>query len=627
MEHRRLSLYRRKRKQSREGMKKAGSRTIRSFGLAAAAAAAVFVILPMLRWDLYFDLNDDSMMEMIVSGAYTGMPEARNIQSYYPLGLFLSGMYRLFGAFPWYGLFLVLCQAASVALTLNRVCRKIGENEAEQTGHLTGPEDGRQKSVASWIKVLSAAGMLGLYAVFTGYYFVFYHYSVTVGLMACAAAVCLLLQDYRRPFRTLLGELAAPAGMILVGFLLRSEMMLMLLPFVLLACLCGLLQQEGFPGRTAFGKAAACWGLLAVGLVLLTGLNRLGYHAQDWQEFNAFFDARTTLYDFETIPSYEENQAFYDGNNISAEQVKLLENYNFGLDDELDSERLAQIADYAGRAAAESKSLKQRMSEALWDYRHSWTNESFSPYSRCAAALYLLSLCILAAAVLFRKISVWDALTGFLLRLCLFGGRSLIWLYLFYVHRIPDRLTHPMLLMEALILCGLTVRDLRKLRMEIPGLLVGLLILLTALPGEYCRAGEEFSYREEINAANHEYLRYAAEHPDQFYLIDVYSTVAYSYKMFDPEERLLQKSSINQDPAGGWVCKSPLQRKKLAAYGITSLKDALTDGQALWVCRSGQEQDWLIDYFESLGEYVTIEETDRIGESFTVYRVYRAQEQ
>ena len=61
-------------------------------------------------FDFYYDLNDDTMMKDIMSGRYSGTPDGHNMQTLYPLGFFLSLLYRLCGGIPWYGLFLFLCQ-------------------------------------------------------------------------------------------------------------------------------------------------------------------------------------------------------------------------------------------------------------------------------------------------------------------------------------------------------------------------------------------------------------------------------------------------------------------------------------------------------------------------------------
>ena len=73
-----------------------------------------------LAWDYYYDLNDDVLIRDILSGVYTGEPEALTAQLLWPLGALLAGLYRLLPGLPVFGAFLWLCQAGSVFLILRR---------------------------------------------------------------------------------------------------------------------------------------------------------------------------------------------------------------------------------------------------------------------------------------------------------------------------------------------------------------------------------------------------------------------------------------------------------------------------------------------------------------------------
>ena len=598
---------------------------LRKYAGAAAAAAALFVVLTGIVFPLYFDLNDDSMMEMILSGAYTGEPASRNIQSYYPLSLLLSLFYRISRSVDWYGLFLVLLQGLSLGLVLYRSLVLLKE---------------KKRVIRILIPALEVVGVFS----FCGYYYAFYQYSVTVGILAVGAA-----------FLFLTGDHVIPIIFVLVGFALRSEMMLLMLPFVGLCMVIRLghelLQgiQTGEIMRTA-GSAQegknrknitcirmfACRiALILSGMALLWGCNRLGYTDADWKEFTAFFDARTTLYDFQTIPPYEGNEEFYDACGISAQQVSLLENYNFGLDDELDAERMGLVADYASEKSFSEKNFSQRLSEAFWDYRHSLLSGTYAPQNLLLLLLYAL-LVITVIGSLFRRkrepAFVREAECVLLTALTLFAGRSMIWTYLFYCRRIPERLYAPMNLMEAMILGTL----LYYLAAKIPAgkekgadalIVKAAVILLSAAGVLTCigmglRMQAEEERRVQVNTENEAYLSYVCAHPDNFYFLDVYSSVTYSYKMLDGKERSLQQACVNQDLPGGWVCKSPLQREKLAAYGITSQAEALLSrDDVFFVAKTGKDTEWLSDFYASLGRHVIIEKTDNIGDTFTVYRV------
>lgn len=82
--------------------------------------AALFLLLAA-RFDFYYDLNDDFLMDRILSGAYTGEPEARNIQSLFPLTALLAALFRVARRIDWYALLLLALQMLALFLPLHRV--------------------------------------------------------------------------------------------------------------------------------------------------------------------------------------------------------------------------------------------------------------------------------------------------------------------------------------------------------------------------------------------------------------------------------------------------------------------------------------------------------------------------
>jgi hypothetical protein len=115
--------------------------------------------------------------------------------------------------------------------------------------------------------------------------------------------------------------------------------------------------------------------------------------------------------------------------------------------------------------------------------------------------------------------------------------------------------------------------------------------------------------------------RYCRAHPDTFYFEDVYSTVAFSGKLLQSRDNGI----ANYDIAGGWMCKSPLYQKKLAAFGIDEAADALIEGKAYFIMSREEESlrglSWIgVPYIEN-GVQVQAEEYDKINENYSVYQV------
>ena len=520
---------------SRQGRKLNRGRMVRAAVPALIAAGVCGVIA--LVWDFYYDLNDDTMMAAILSGAYTGTPALRNIQSYFPLTALLGELQRLIPFVPWYGVFL----AAMPFVCLYLILRRIGTITAAPDGSggrtctgsglpvpgETGEKTLRQNRTMTWTKRTAACGAVAV-LLFTGmllYHLVFLQYSVVVGIMGATAAFLFLTMAPKGSAGAWAKEILPQLILIWLGYLLRSEMMLFVSPFIALSFLIRLLDMDlprhrraaqgpeeaeagdfwktdcphgnrlpeskrgERPGRAFTKPLAALFTLALVLAGLAAGYlgNYAGYASQDWQEFYAFFDARTDLYDFQSLPEYEGNEEFYGSIGLDEAEAALILNYNFGLDEDIDAGVIAQIAEYAAQKAAEEQLMGQRLKNALWDYRQVFSSGTEQPYNTIALLLYVLAL----AAVLQRGIAGRTARrsargVGFgrsraaadtrpvqtedshgresgrrparylLLRtgelLILFAGRSALLLYLYYNNRPVVRLTHSIYLAEAVIL-------------------------------------------------------------------------------------------------------------------------------------------------------------------------------
>ena len=142
------------------------------------------------------------------------------------------------------------------------------------------------------------------------------------------------------------------------------------------------------------------------------------------------------------------------------------------------------------------------------------------------------------------------------------------------------------------------------------------------LTGSVSKGMEDQIYREKVNADWWAIDVYCREHPQNFYFEDVYSTVAFSQKIFGNAD----SSYANYDILGGWICKSPLYREKLRRSDIVSAGEALIGKDGVYMIISDTEVSdigtgWIAEYYGSQGVSVTVEEIDRIGEHYFVYQV------
>lgn len=78
-----------------------------NFILASAFLLGLLLFVGV-RYDYYYDLNDDVLIKDLMAGVYTGEPEGHNIQVLYPLSLAISLGYRIFPRMPVYGIFMLV---------------------------------------------------------------------------------------------------------------------------------------------------------------------------------------------------------------------------------------------------------------------------------------------------------------------------------------------------------------------------------------------------------------------------------------------------------------------------------------------------------------------------------------
>lgn len=77
-------------------------------------APAVILLIFLVIWKktgIFFETNDDKYITEILSGAYTGTPNAHVGHISYLLSLPISLLYRVTNKVPWYGFFLIFAQA------------------------------------------------------------------------------------------------------------------------------------------------------------------------------------------------------------------------------------------------------------------------------------------------------------------------------------------------------------------------------------------------------------------------------------------------------------------------------------------------------------------------------------
>ena len=427
--------------------------------------------------------------------------------------------------------------------------------------------------------------------------------------------------------------------LVIVAYQLRTEMLLLTFPFICMAGLYRMAEEKALLVKETLCKYGAVLGMILAGMALSSVVDYAAYSEVGWKDFRQFFDARTTVYDFypELITDVKYSDALTELGVMPNQQI-LLNNYNFGLDDTIDTRMLMNMADYASHTLGGAKDWAGIAKDKTAYYIYRTFHGQDAPYNMFVLWAYIAI--VIAGFLACRKYKAEDArITGqsgirrysFVWQLVLLAAvRSAVWMFILMRERDPVRITHSLYLVESALLAAILMRVLRSCAtdMKKDGVMRGMMILLALLMAgsvtdSISKVRNDQAQREWINADWHAIDAYCREHAENFYFEDVYSTVSFSQKIFANTDN----SYANYDIMGGWMCKSPLYKDKLYQYNIISGGEALLEKDNVYLIISDMEVidqgfDWIIDFYNSQGVKVTVEEADKIGEYYSVYKVY-----
>lgn len=596
-----------------------------NFAVAVMVTAILFLILAFC-FDIVYCLNDDLMIQSILSGRYSGSPSGKAVYLSEPLSGLLAFLYGSLPSIPWFGLFLAGCYVICFFLALYVSLEKLTKDAAFTA---------RKRIVAiSCVCVLTIA-------VFCGFFlrqFLMIHYTVAASVLGGTAIYLFLMSDGGGELKSAWRGNLLPVVLLLLCYLVRTKVFFMVVPFLAVAGLYRMLRT----GR--FIRYLIPLAMLGVGVLLLMLAGRLSYGGAAWQEYLDYNDARTELYDYGKIR--EEAEEYYAGQGYAPEEIAIYREYNVLLNETLTAEDYRKIAAYDELTPEGQRTWFQKFREGFWLYRHRMLGKTEDhPYNVVALALYIMAALVMTGAK--DKKGLW--MLGFLGVV-----RSCLWIYLLAAGRYPERIVVSLYLIELFVLLAMMIDALKKIRpvppekalhqehplsMEIPmeismekkigsiasrigAVLTGIVLMILALEAAYQVLPETLEERArqlEINREEDQLFDLMKSHPENLYLLDLYAVVyhtEYAVRDYDSayENYLL---------LGGWVAGSPLVTEKLAGWGYESAFDALERGENVYLVLKegvGMSIKELEDfYFWRTGRTAVFQQIEAVG-GFDVYQ-------
>lgn len=583
-------------------------------GLVTLCLAAIGLLCPLM-----YDLNDDITLRSILSGAYTGIPDGHAVYMKYPLTGLISLFYRIFRPVPWFDLVMAGFFVLSISAILCRTAELVGngshkKEERRSAGTVCSAESVWDRAGRIWSGVAMAC-MVFLCAGLFLMNFMKMHYTVVASMLGGAALFLVVTDSFEEQgWAAGIRRRALPALLLLLCYDVRSQVFFLLLPFLGVALLWQIRKGALRQLLIFVGLSAA---VTAVCMIWNAGM----YSGGGWKEYEAYNESRTQLYDYTEPLPYDTYSQVYEELGISQDQYRLLAQYDTALDNSVDGELLSKAADASFAERDRQRSQKEYIKECLVEYYY-YLRYTGKPYNYL---VFLGYFAVLAAAVLRRRPGQAS------LALCLGAGRSLIWVYLIWKGRFPERIYVSLYLIELMLLAGMLLKlvtedqNREKLAARLTCAVSVILCLSLAvfaaerLAQGYGRARQQEKAQEEWEALT----QYCEAHEDITYLLDVTSMVAYSGAQFEPLPH-----RQNYLLAGGWMSRTPLLMDRLALLGASDGAQALLESdQVSFIAGADRDLGWLEDYMVRRFGSCRMEKVDTVAlegrELFAVYLFYR----
>ena len=536
----------------------------------------------LVLWNLipfvYGIIDDRSMME-IVSGQYLGMPDPHTIFMGYWYSLFLTGLYTVLPNVDWYAFCYIVMQVLCMILILFRLVRE------------------RERK---WEKVLCAVLALSSFAAFGVQATVQLSFTTTAAVLG-VTVVFLYATAEKLEWK----DAAFLFFLLFLTSQVRFDIFCMTVP------VCAVLwfyrvAVQGQRERIQFLMPAAALAVLALAMLG----NYAGYGSAEWRAYKSYDNSRTAIYDFPdyTFPEYEGAEELYSSVGIETKsRARTLINYNYTADDQITPEFFRDYIEAYQKMYPSEQTVVQRLIQSVKDYlKGVWDNRFYMQH--------LLGLAMYAGLVI---LAFWKKEWGLLAKtLCTGGIQGIMWIYLLYKGRIPDRVIYSMNLM-LLVTAFLLWREIFP-RISLPGAArkAGALACMFVLC--YLAGAQTAKFRgknQELGRWNQniESLKeYCMEHPDNFYFNDVTSLAftTYNVRLWRDQPYVMNYMSL-----GDWMSFSPIWKKKLEQEGIESVKEALYGRNNVYLICSFDKG---LEYLVSLYPNVECTEVDDIP-GFTIY--------
>lgn len=547
-------------------------------------------------------INDDWGMYSILSGAYTGTPDAHVMFFLYPLSWLLSRLYTLWSFVPWYGLFQHGVQILCLFTVYHRFLRI---------------RQRRDPQASLWLPALAA--FLILFFIIDLNVLAEAQYTTTAGLAAAAALFSFITSRINQSNAGFLLDNIPTLLLAWISYSMRQNVFYLCLP---MAGMLWISKWISARKNEYGGVAAKLLGfalLLCLGMGLLWGVNAAAYSSAEWSDFRKINHYRERVGDFYGWPEYEECRDVLQALGMDEEAYMYRKSGAPHIGYDMSVSDWKQMHDIARRCYLKRVSLRERLKNmAVSSIGVFFYQDGMQP-----ANLFTGLLLLLTPVLIF-----WErnARALFVYLMYLFG-RSVSWGYVLYEGRFPKRIAQPLITVDFLILFGIILafnllpcENRRRYYVILPLLLC---LSIFSVYVTHRDVSENYRVHEKTWRELREYCR---AHPDNFYIWTYGSgTLEHFYETPFGRGQDTYQNFIYTN--WGVIC-NPNTQKKLDAQGIGDFGQDLVDSEHVYFILQDapyNEEHPVIMYFRHTYQAgLTVADTFTAGDTdYFVYQLSR----
>lgn len=534
---------------------------------------------------IYAIIDDRSMME-ILSGQYLGYPDAHAIFLQYWYALALTGLYHICSQIDWYALSFFVAQWFCMSLILYRIMGKMEQ---------------RKEKIWKIILALSVFLVIGLQTLTQ------ITFTTTAAVLGAS-----ILYWYATTERMTIADLIVLGILEFLTMQIRIEVFFMVLPVGIVFWCIRMWRKKGEK------REKIEWYVpVVVFVVLFIGLlgKEVGYGNEAWKEYNIYNQYRSDIYDYPdyTFPPYESAEELYAAAGIdSKSRARTLMNYNYTADDKITPEFFENYIHTYKKIYPVGQNRTEKLIKAAKIYVKGLLDGRFH---------LIQSIGMLVLGFLFL-LSIWRKHWSQAIELLgLLGIQFVLWIYLLYKGRVPERVIYSMnllLVVIAILICreissSFEQEFVKKIWKKGLTAAVFALVMISVVYGNSIRIQNEERYKRNESVEN--LKQYCSEYSENFYFNDV-TTMAFT--TWNVKLWRNKTYTMNYMSLGDWMSFSPVWKKKLEQQGITSVREALYKRDNVYlICTF----DKGLEYLTSLYENTTCTEVDRAG----LFHIYKLQ--